>query len=172
MTATYRATLAALTAGIMIVQCTSILLASDSERAAATPTETRLPNESEHAATPTSSGLTFEGKPLLAFAPLTAAQPPAAPEPMLGAPVESRAAFGQWGRGYRRGRGRNAGAATAIFLGAAGTIAGTALLVYAGRPECGGNPELGGCGYGTKVLGGAVLSAGLVGVMVGALTWR
>jgi hypothetical protein len=163
--------LAALTAGIMIVQCTSILLASDSERAA-TPTDTRLANDSEHAATPTRSGLTFEGKPLLASVPLTAVESRAVTGPMLGAPVESRAAFGQWGRGYRRGRGRNAAAATAIFLGAAGTIAGTALLVYAGRPECGANPELGGCGYGTKVLGGAVLSAGLVGVMVGALTWR
>jgi len=155
MTTTYRATFAALMACILVVECTSTLLAS----------------ESEHAATPASSGLTFEGKPLIAFTPLIANEPPAVTGSMLGAPVDSRA-FGQWGRGYRRGRGRNAAAATAIFLGAAGTIAGTALLVYAARPECGGNPELGGCGYGTKVLGGAVLSAGLVGVMVGALTWR
>ena len=170
MTTTHRAILAPLTACIMVVQCTSTLLAS-SEPAAA-PTDTQLVSESERAATPTSPGLTYEGKPLIAFAPLPADEPPAVTGSMLGAPVESRA-FGQWGgRGYRRGRGRNTAAATAIFLGAVGTIAGTALLVYAGRPECGGNPELGGCGYGTKVLGGAVLSAGLVGGMGGALTWR
>jgi hypothetical protein len=29
-----------------------------------------------------------------------------------------------------------------------------------------------GCNYGTKVVGGAVLSAGIVGLLVGALTWR
>jgi hypothetical protein len=77
-------------------------------------------------------------------------------------------------RGYRgRGsRGRNNGAAAAMFLGAAAAIAGTALLVYANRPECRTTLAAGGCGYGTKVVGGAVLSAGIVGVLVGAATWR
>ena len=77
-------------------------------------------------------------------------------------------------RGYRgRGsRGRNSGAAAAMFAGAAAAIAGTAVLVYANRPECTTFPTAGGCGYGTKVVGGAVLSAGIVGVLVGALTWR
>ena len=76
-------------------------------------------------------------------------------------------------RGYRgRGGGRNDGARAAIFLGAVGVIAGTAVMVYANRPECSVSARANGCGYGTKVAGGAVLSAGLVGLLVGALTWR
>jgi hypothetical protein len=77
-------------------------------------------------------------------------------------------------RGYRGGgsRRRNNGAAAAIFAGAAAAIAGTAVLVYANRPECRTAPAAGGCGYGTKVVGGAVLSAGLVGLLIGAVTWR
>jgi hypothetical protein len=76
----------------------------------------------------------------------------------------------QW---YRRGgRGRRHAAVTAIMLGAVGTIAGTAVLVYANRPDCGTNPNLGGCGYGTKVVGGAVLAAGLAGIFTGALLWH
>jgi hypothetical protein len=79
--------------------------------------------------------------------------------------------FGQ--RGFRgRGRRDNDGARAAIILGAVATIAGTAVLVYANRPDCNTNPTAGGCGYGTKVVGGAVLSAGVVSLLVGALTWR
>ena len=74
--------------------------------------------------------------------------------------------------GYGRGRGRRNGAVAAIVLGAAGSIAGGAILVYANRPECRTNQVATGCGYGTKVVGGAVLSAGIVGLLVGALTWR
>jgi hypothetical protein len=87
------------------------------------------------------------------------------------APDETRlfAQRGYGGRGYGR---RNSGAATAIIVGAAAAIAGTALLVYANRPECSTIPTASGCGYGTKVVGGSVLSAGIVGVTVGALTWR
>jgi hypothetical protein len=59
-----------------------------------------------------------------------------------------------------------------MFVGAAAAIAGTAVLVYANRPECSTLPTASGCGYGTKVVGGAVLSAGVVGLLVGALTWR
>jgi hypothetical protein len=59
-----------------------------------------------------------------------------------------------------------------MFVGAAAAIAGTAVLVYANRPECSTFPTASGCGYGTKVVGGAVLSAGVVGLLVGALTWR
>src|SRR5690242_20412371 len=44
-------------------------------------------------------------------------------------------AFGQFGRFGRRGRRDNDGARAAIILGAIGAIAGTALLVYANRPE-------------------------------------
>jgi hypothetical protein len=76
-------------------------------------------------------------------------------------------------RGYRgRGYGRRNGAAAAVFLGAAAAIAGTAVLVYANRPECSTIPTASGCGYGTKVVGGAVLSAGVVGLVVGAAMWR
>jgi len=75
------------------------------------------------------------------------------------------------GRGFR-GSSRNNGAIAAFFIGAAAAIAGTAVLVYANRPECGATPGASGCGYGTKVIGGSVLSAGAVGLMVGALTWR
>jgi hypothetical protein len=77
---------------------------------------------------------------------------------------------GQWG--YGRRRRHNDAAVTAMLLGAAGAIAGTAVLVYANRPECSMNANLGGCGYGTKVVGTAVLSAGLVGLLVGAVAWR
>jgi len=81
--------------------------------------------------------------------------------------------FAQFGGFRGRGRGRrNQGAAAALFLGAAGVIAGSAVLVYANRPECSVNANFGGCGYGTKVVGGAVLSAGLAGLLIGAVTWR
>jgi len=85
--------------------------------------------------------------------------------------VES-SAFAQRG-GYRgRGRRGRSGSAAAIVLGAAASIAGGAILVYGNRPECRENQRASGCGYGTKVVGGAVLSAGIVGLVVGALTWR
>jgi hypothetical protein len=70
---------------------------------------------------------------------------------------------------YRR---RHDGSIAAIMIGAAAAITGTALLVYANRPECVNNTVAGGCGYGTKVVGTAVLSGGIVGLFVGALTWR
>jgi tetrahydromethanopterin S-methyltransferase subunit C len=59
-----------------------------------------------------------------------------------------------------------------VVLGAVASITGAALLVYANRPECRTNELASGCGYGTKVVGGAVLSGGLVSLVVGALTWR
>jgi hypothetical protein len=63
------------------------------------------------------------------------------------------------------------GSIAALMIGAVAAIAGTAVLVYANRPECSTNQLAGGCGYGTKVVGGAVLSAGVVGVVIGAITW-
>jgi hypothetical protein len=78
---------------------------------------------------------------------------------------------GDNGFGPRVGH-RNQAALTAIMLGAVGAIAGTAVLVYANRPDCNVNPNLGGCGYGTKVVGASVLSGGVVGLMVGAVMWR
>jgi hypothetical protein len=76
-------------------------------------------------------------------------------------------------RGYRgRGRGGRNGAVAAMVIGAAASIAGTAILVYANRPDCRTNQSASGCGYGTKVVGGAVLSAGIVAIVIGAFTWR
>jgi len=72
----------------------------------------------------------------------------------------------------RRGRGRNGTAAAIIALGAVAAITGAAVLVYANRPECTNNQVASGCGYGTKVVGGAVLSGGIVGMVAGALAWR
>jgi hypothetical protein len=63
------------------------------------------------------------------------------------------------------------GAIAAIMIGAAAAITGTAVLVYANRPECSFSPYAGWCGYGTKVVGTAVLSGGLVSLFVGALIW-
>ena len=78
---------------------------------------------------------------------------------------------GQFGRGGRRGR-RNGAAAAVIALGAVASITGGAILVYANRPECSTTQFASGCSYGTKVVGGAVLSAGIVGIVAGALAWR
>ena len=86
-------------------------------------------------------------------------------------PTPSSAFAGQiyQGRPYRINRD---GSIAALMIGATAAIAGTALLVYANRPECTTNQLAGGCGYGTKVIGGAVLSGGVVGLFIGALTWK
>jgi len=154
MARVYRSTTAAVLACLIVAECTSTLLASDAEGAAP----------------PAISHLTYNGKPLTALGPWHDDHVQAAP-PNDALAVESTA-LGQYGGFRRGGRRRNEAAATALFLGAAGTIAGAAVLVYANRPECRANPALNACGYGTKVVGGAVLSAGLVGLMIGALTWR
>lgn len=114
------------------------------------------------------SGLTYHGRPIaeLPFASAGSFRPDALRDRVV-APVNS---LGQRGYGHRRYH--NDAAMTAILLGAAGAIAGSAVLVYANRPDCSANANVSGCGYGTKVVGGAVLSAGLVGLLVGALTWR
>jgi hypothetical protein len=75
-------------------------------------------------------------------------------------------------RGFRGGGGRNEGARTAIVIGTLAAITGAALLVYANRPECSRNASADACGYGTKVLGGAVLTAGAVGIVAGTISWR
>jgi hypothetical protein len=75
-------------------------------------------------------------------------------------------------RGGFRGGGRNEGARTSIVVGTLAAIAGAALLVYANRPECRGNASANACGYGTKVIGGAVLTAGAVGIVAGTVSWR
>jgi hypothetical protein len=45
-------------------------------------------------------------------------------------------------------------------------------LVYANRPACRGNAAADACGYGTKVVGGALLTGGAVGIVAGAVSWR
>ena len=88
-------------------------------------------------------------------------------------PTQSNAFAAQVYRGPSRPirRERN-GSIAAIVIGAVASITGAAILVYANRPECRPHPGATGCGYGTKVVGGAVLSGGIVGLAVGALTWR
>jgi hypothetical protein len=86
-------------------------------------------------------------------------------------PTRSNAFAGQiyQGRPYRL---RHDGSIAAVMIGSVVAIAGAAILVYANRPECDTHHFAGGCGYGTKVVGGAVLSGGVVSLVVGALTWR
>jgi hypothetical protein len=88
-------------------------------------------------------------------------------------PVQSRAVSGQIYQGapipMRR---RHDGSIAALMVGALASITGAAILVYANRPECSTNQLASGCGYGTKVVGGAVLSGGVVGLFIAALTWR
>lgn len=67
---------------------------------------------------------------------------------------------------------RNSGARAAVILGSVAAITGAAVLIYANRPECRSNPSAAACGYGTKVVGGAVLAGGAVALTVGALSWR
>jgi hypothetical protein len=57
-------------------------------------------------------------------------------------------------------------------LGTLAATTGAALLVYANRPECSRNASADACGYGTKVIGGAVLTAGAVGIVAGTVSWR
>jgi hypothetical protein len=118
------------------------------------------------------SRFTLSNETLTANGPLGAASAPVGRSTFKFVPVES-SSFAQRGGYYGgRGRGRRNGAAAAIVLGAVASIAGGAVLVYANRPECSTNQTANGCGYGTKVIGGAVLSAGIVGIVVGAFMWR
>lgn len=126
----------------------------------------RLPDRSSAATAP----LTYHGQPIASWSsPATLTADSNRERPADSANDARDTA--QYGYGSRRGH-RNQTALTAIMLGAVGAIAGTAVLVYANRPECNVNPNLGGCGYGTKVVGASVLSGGLVGLMVGAVMWR
>jgi hypothetical protein len=81
-------------------------------------------------------------------------------------------ALGQVYRGRPYRPGNNNGSIAALMIGTAAAITGAALLIYANRPECTTNQFAGACGYGTKVIGGAVLTGGAVGLVVGALTWK
>ena len=94
-------------------------------------------------------------------------------EKVLMANVDDVSAASQWGHhhgGYHHGH--NDGAQVAIILGTIGAITGAALLVYANRPECEAFPNAGGCGYGTKVTGGAILAGGIASITIGAVAWH
>jgi hypothetical protein len=113
--------------------------------------------------------LTYNGQPITLWrSPAT--MPTDSDRELLTVSTNDARDAGQYGYGSRHHH--NQAALTAIMLGAVGAIAGTATLVYANRPDCNVNPNLGGCGYGTKVVGASVLSGGLVGLMVGAVMWR
>ena len=81
------------------------------------------------------------------------------------------ASLGQVYRGRPYRRSSHSTAVAAFTVGAIAAIAGTALLVYANRPECSTNPSAGGCGYGAKVIGTSVLVGGAAGLTIGAITW-
>jgi hypothetical protein len=132
-------------------------------------------NESDGAGAPDSTSaaqapLVYNGQPIASWSSPTTVTTDAGRE-LLVIPANDARDTAQYGYGSRRGH-RNQAALTAILLGAVGAIAGTGVLIYANRPECNVNPNLGGCGYGTKVVGGSVLTGGLVGLMVGAVMWR
>jgi hypothetical protein len=97
------------------------------------------------------------------------------PKPFDFASVDFNRGAGQVYRGapypypYRE---RHDGSIAAMVIGAAAAITGAAVLVYANRPECTTAPIANGCGYGTKVVGTAALSGGIVSLFIGALTWR
>jgi hypothetical protein len=83
------------------------------------------------------------------------------------------AAYGQWGyHGGHRHHGHDNGAAqAAIILGSAAAIAGTAVLIYANRPECDASVHSNDC-YGEKVAGGSLLAGGIVSLVMGAVLWH
>ena len=103
---------------------------------------------------------------------LTLTQPAPPPEAKsLVAPIPLSAAGPVFAQRYYRG-GWNHAPRTELIVGALASIAGGATLVYANRPDCSANPTAGGCGYGTKVIGGSVLAGGVLSMLLGALTWR
>jgi hypothetical protein len=133
---------------------------------AATKNSDCAPDSSSAAKAP----LTYNGQPITSWSsPVTATTD--SDRELLAVSANDTRDTSQYRYGSRRGR-RNQAALTAIMLGAVGAIAGTAVVVYANRPDCNVNPSLGGCGYGTKVVGASVLSGGVVGLMVGAVMWR
>jgi hypothetical protein len=121
-------------------------------------------------AAPIAASSTFSSLGLTSDAPLGYLAPGAREIPTLMAAAPSAFA-GQIYRG-RPIRANNDGSVAAMIFGAAATITGTALLIYANRPDCSAAPYAGGCGYGMKVIGGSVLAGGIAGLMVGALTWK
>ena len=116
----------------------------------------------------TAAGATRPARPTV-MAPVET-QPRLVIDPAHFTLVDESSTFAQR-RGFR-GRGRNDGPRTAVVVGALAAITGAALLVYANRPECRANASANACGYGTRVIGGAVLTAGAIGIVAGTVSWR
>ena len=142
-----------------------------SEASSASDVQSSLVASTDASEPPNAIAVAFTEASLSRAVSAAAVAPYASQRPFAFVPVQSTA-FAQRGYGGRGYGGGRSSSAVVIALGAAAAIAGTAVLVYANRPECSTSPVADGCGYGTKVVGGAVLSAGLVTVLVGALTWR
>ncbi len=147
-----------------------VLAALVSAPCSAAPTNSdAVPDSSSAARAP----LTYNGQPITSWSSAATVTTDWDPTLLAVSANDARdtVQYGQYGYGSTR-RHRNQAALTAIMLGAVGAIAGTAVLVYANRPDCNVNSNLGGCGYGTKVVGASVLAGGVVGLMVGAVMWR
>jgi hypothetical protein len=164
---------------LVSTQWNGTLLASEEERSSKeAPSSQSLTDSSSEARASTSAELAPAERPRFTLNDRDfAANPslgPVAPGPhgtLNFLPTRSRAFAGQiyQGRPYRMEPDRSL---AAIMIGSLIAITGAAILVYANRPDCDFHQFAGGCGYGTKVIGGAVLSGGVVSIVVGALTWR
>jgi hypothetical protein len=120
------------------------------------------------AASPFVANLPTDGESVLA------ASPRLWQAALNGLPGETNTSLAQRRGGYRGGRGyrgRHSGAAAALAVGAVAAVTGAAILVYANRPDCRVSQRSSGCGYGTKVVGGAVLAGGVVGLVIAAASW-
>ena len=102
---------------------------------------------------------------------LSKSAPPARTRLTLDPELATNASLGQVYRGRPYRSSRHSTAVAAFTIGTIAAIAGTALLVYANRPECSTNPSAEGCGYGAKVIGTSVLVGGAAGLTIGAITW-
>jgi hypothetical protein len=81
-------------------------------------------------------------------------------------------AYGQWGYyGPPPHHHHNGAAQAAIIFGSAAVIAGTAMMIYANRPECDAIVHSNDC-YGEKVFGGSILAGGIVSLTMGMVMWH
>jgi hypothetical protein len=81
-------------------------------------------------------------------------------------------AYGQWGYYDPPPHHHHNGAAqAAIIFGSAAVIAGTAMMIYANRPECDTLVNSNDC-YGEKVFGGSILAGGIVSLTMGMVMWH
>jgi hypothetical protein len=81
-------------------------------------------------------------------------------------------AYGQWGYyGPPPHHHHNGAAQAAIIFGSAAVIAGTAMMIYANRPECDSVVHSNDC-YGEKVFGGSILAGGIVSLTMGMVMWH